>query len=113
MNDGLLIYSPVIKKELESFFQSKRLQFRGSKWMEDLLNRLEPYTVAGKLLRSNLLCLSYEMFSGRSPVASVIKASAALEITHSALLIHDDIMDNDDWRRGQPSLHRQYQLFGE
>jgi geranylgeranyl diphosphate synthase type I len=32
----------------------------------------------------------------------------ALELTHSALLIHDDIMDGDELRRGRPSFHRQY-----
>ena len=36
----------------------------------------------------------------------------ALELIHSALLIHDDVMDNDDFRRGKPSLHAQYQAVG-
>ena len=39
----------------------------------------------------------------------VISVAAALELFHSAALVHDDIMDNSDLRRGQPSLHRRFQ----
>lgn len=37
------------------------------------------------------------------------KVSAALEILHSGLLIHDDIMDDDTMRRGSKCIHIQYQ----
>ncbi|MET0459033.1 MAG: isopentenyl-diphosphate Delta-isomerase, partial [Ilumatobacteraceae bacterium] len=36
----------------------------------------------------------------------VLTAAAALELLHTFALIHDDVMDHSDWRRGQPSLHR-------
>jgi geranylgeranyl diphosphate synthase type I len=45
--------------------------------------------------------------SGRAePTSDVIGAAAALEIFHAAALVHDDIIDNSDTRRGRPAAHR-------
>jgi len=43
---------------------------------------------------------------------AVLPFACALELIHNYSLIHDDLpaMDNDDWRRGQPSCHK---TFGE
>ncbi len=38
-------------------------------------------------------------------IASVVSAAAALEIFHAAALVHDDIIDNSDTRRGAPAAH--------
>jgi geranylgeranyl diphosphate synthase, type I len=44
----------------------------------------------------------------------IVSVAAALEIFHAAALVHDDIMDNSDLRRGRPSLHRSFEaLHGE
>jgi geranylgeranyl diphosphate synthase type I len=37
--------------------------------------------------------------------------ASALEIFHAAALVHDDIMDNSDLRRGEPSLHRRFEAL--
>lgn len=37
---------------------------------------------------------------------NVVRAGAALELLHSCALVHDDLMDGSDVRRGRPSLHR-------
>jgi geranylgeranyl diphosphate synthase, type I len=39
----------------------------------------------------------------------IFQAAAALELLHAGALIHDDLMDASDTRRGQPSLHRQFE----
>ena len=39
----------------------------------------------------------------------VVSAAAALELFHAAALVHDDIMDNSDTRRGAPSAHRRFE----
>ncbi|GAA3864057.1 polyprenyl synthetase family protein [Leifsonia kafniensis] len=41
-----------------------------------------------------------------SPLSPVVGAASALEIFHAAALVHDDIIDNSDTRRGAPSAHR-------
>lgn len=38
----------------------------------------------------------------------ILAAAAALELLHVSALIHDDVMDGSDTRRGQPSLHRRF-----
>ena len=39
----------------------------------------------------------------------VVLAASALEVFHAAALVHDDIMDNSDTRRGEPSVHRSFE----
>ena len=64
----------------------------------------------GKRLRP-ILALATAQVLDRPP-QQVLPLAAALEFTHTYSLIHDDLpsMDNDDYRRGKPTLHRQ---FGE
>jgi geranylgeranyl diphosphate synthase type I len=40
---------------------------------------------------------------------SVVDAASALELFHAAALVHDDIIDNSDTRRGLPAAHRQFE----
>ena len=63
----------------------------------------------GKRLRPALVLWACELFGGAPEQA--IPAAVALEIYHNWTLVHDDIIDRDDLRRGQPTTHvtlRQY-----
>ena len=44
-------------------------------------------------------------------IHSVLLAATALEVFHAAALVHDDIMDNSDTRRGMPSAHRRFEAL--
>ncbi len=57
----------------------------------------------GKKIRPSLVLLSCEAVGGS--VDSALKTAAAVELIHTFSLIHDDIMDKDDMRRGKPSVH--------
>ena len=106
-------YTPAIRNGLESFLKTKRAVIEPSmKWQADFLDRLLSFTTTGKLLRGSLVCFTYEAFAQKPVSKSVIRAATALELAHSGLLIHDDIMDNDKLRRGQPSFHEQYRSLG-
>ncbi len=59
--------------------------------------------LGGKRLRPVLTLMANDMFGGESPKA--IKAALAIEMFHNFTLVHDDIMDNADIRRGQPTVH--------
>jgi geranylgeranyl diphosphate synthase, type I len=47
--------------------------------------------------------------AGGPDCPEITNAAAALELLHAGALIHDDLMDASDTRRGQPSLHRQFE----
>ena len=57
---------------------------------------------------------SDEGVSPGGPLDAVVSVASALEIFHAAALVHDDIIDNSDTRRGAPSAHRRFEeLHGE
>ncbi len=43
------------------------------------------------------------------PLDAVVSVAGALEVFHAAALVHDDIIDNSDTRRGAPSAHRRFE----
>lgn len=45
--------------------------------------------------------------------AAVVEAASALELLQACALIHDDLMDNSDTRRGSPSIHRSFEAMHE
>src|SRR5215813_3079105 len=47
--------------------------------------------------------------AGGPDCPEIINAAAALELLHAGALVHDDLMDASDTRRGQPSVHRQFE----
>lgn len=60
----------------------------------------------GKQIRPLLVLLSAKMFGNIS--SSTLHAAAALEMLHNASLIHDDVVDRSDIRRGRPTLNRDF-----
>lgn len=63
-------------------------------------------TIGGKRLRPALMLHAASMFT-RS-VEHVLTAAMAIEIFHNFTLLHDDIMDKADMRRGLPTVHKKY-----
>ncbi|EHK58322.1 polyprenyl synthetase family protein [Allomesorhizobium alhagi] len=64
----------------------------------------------GKRLRPFLVLESAALFDAESSGEAALRAAAALECVHCYSLIHDDLpaMDDDDLRRGQPTVHRAF-----
>lgn len=62
----------------------------------------------GKRLRPFLLMQTAALFDAKPQIA--LRIAAAVECVHCYSLIHDDLpaMDNDDLRRGQPTVHKAY-----
>lgn len=60
----------------------------------------------GKRLRPLLVLLSAKAVGGKC--SDAYYAGAAVELLHNFTLVHDDIMDNADKRRGRPTLHVKY-----
>lgn len=62
----------------------------------------------GKRLRPFLVMICAEAVGGKT--SKVINAAMAVELFHNFTLVHDDIMDNADKRRGRPTLHIKYDI---
>ncbi len=60
----------------------------------------------GKRIRPILLILSCRAVGGR--LNECINAALAVEFLHTFTLVHDDIMDQDDLRRGKPTVHKKW-----
>ena len=74
------------------------------------------FAAKGKLLRPALVLLSAGLTRPRGPAASgsesiepaLLRLATAVELLHSASLVHDDIIDGEPLRRGQATLNRRF-----
>ena len=76
-------------------------------WSKEPKGLYEPiaYTLAsgGKRLRPTLALIAAALFGGSEE--EVLPAALALEVFHNFTLLHDDVMDRADVRRGRPTVH--------
>ncbi len=63
--------------------------------------------IGGKRIRPRLCLLTYSLYKD-SFSEEILEPAAALEVFHSFTLIHDDIMDKADVRRGVPTVYRKW-----
>lgn len=109
--------------KLEEYFESrKKFVEKGlKKYLEpvntypEVLHKAMHYSVfpGGKRLRPILFCAAYETLKQNLNIRSlskVLPAACALELVHSASLIHDDLpsMDNSEIRRNSPACHSKF-----
>jgi len=81
---------------------------------EELLAAARESLAGGKRLRAAFCRAGFEAVHGPPPPgspeeASVLRAAAALEVLHASALVHDDVMDASDTRRGRPATHRAFE----
>ena len=68
----------------------------------------------GKRMRPSFCVWSYVATAGmpdREDMQTLLSAAASLELLHASALIHDDVMDSSDLRRGRPAAHRQFEAL--
>jgi geranylgeranyl diphosphate synthase, type I len=110
--DAKSILSSFKKKndaQLKSYFarETKRAS-KISAFDEEFITNLADFTAdGGKRLRASLLYYVYKMTGGEDE-AAILKVSPFIELFHSALLIHDDIMDESPLRHNKPTFHALY-----
>jgi Geranylgeranyl pyrophosphate synthase len=63
-------------------------------------------SIGGKRIRPVLMLLAYNLF--REDPESILMPACALETYHNYTLLHDDLMDNADMRRGQLTVHKKW-----
>ena len=84
--------------------------FEGLNWSIEPQSLYEPigYTLSagGKRIRPQLVLMGSALFGGT--LEKALPAATAIEIFHNFTLLHDDIMDNADTRRGRATVHKKW-----
>ncbi len=102
------------KKEIDVLledFLNKEVEFASQfgKITEDLCLGIKEFNLrGGKRIRPALVIEGYKCLKGDN-LDEVKKASLSIELAEAYLLIHDDVIDNDDFRRGKPSFHKVFE----
>ena len=75
--------------------------------MGPLVDAVADLLTGGKRLRAAFLYWGWRALGGADDDAAV-RAASSMEIFQAAALLHDDVMDNSDLRRGRPTAHRAF-----
>ena len=100
-----------IQRALTSFLdiQQERLAAIGPELTEQV-QAARDATSGGKRLRPSFCYWGFRA-AGGDPDLPILKAAASLEMLHVSALVHDDVMDSSDVRRGAPSAHRRFEAL--
>lgn len=77
----------------------------------EIVTAIDELTRGGKRLRPLFAFWGYLGAGGDPDATDIVQAGAALELFQAAALIHDDLIDRSDTRRGQPSMHRRFEAL--
>ncbi len=114
----LIDYVKVIDRKLVSYWDAEiALNFgfndRQKRVVREMLEHSKEHNLRpAKRARGAFVNFAYEL-SGNKSDERVFRAAMAVELVHTALLMHDDIMDRDEVRRGGPTTHKYYEAKGD
>lgn len=113
----------LIQLRIDEFLAEHRAQLTSiAPELGDVIDLAARYLAGGKRFRGLFCYWGWQSVAGRGDdlVAAedasgefpgIVLSAAALEVFHAAALVHDDIMDNSDTRRGAPSAHRLFEAI--
>ncbi|MEU5419154.1 polyprenyl synthetase family protein [Streptomyces sp. NPDC020667] len=90
---------------LEEFLTAKAAA-SDEPYLSYLAGLLREFLSGGKRIRPLLCVTGWRAADGGTDTESVIRVAACLELFHAFALIHDDVMDSSNTRRGRPTAHR-------
>ncbi|WP_188192833.1 polyprenyl synthetase family protein [Nonomuraea sp. SYSU D8015] len=93
-------------------FVERQLPGPGDPDLEPLRTAAEELLAGGKRLRP-AFCYWGWRGAGGTDVPEIFTAAASLELLQASALVHDDVMDKSDLRRGMPAAHRRFQAMHE
>ena len=100
---------PRVEKALAAFLSHQRTRMAAvDPALEPMSDAVEAFVLrGGKRLRPAFAYWGYRG-AGGVDTESVVAAVSALELVQASALIHDDLMDRSDTRRGEPAVHRRF-----
>ncbi len=98
----------LVHSELKRILTKKKKELGTiNQWPGLFLPKIQEFVLGGKCLRGSLALFAYQA-SGKKIDAKILKVAAGMELIHAGLIIHDDIMDNDEFRHGKKSIYKQF-----
>ena len=105
-------FSALLDERITEFFARERERVTAiSPHATVLVDAIEDLTRGGKRLRALLCYWGWRAAGGAVADDVAVAAAASLELFQTAALIHDDILDRSDTRRGKPSVHRVFEAL--
>lgn len=112
VNTYLTHYSSRIDPLIDNFFRKKIKQAAAAGSIpQRLLEKTLQLVRKGKKIRGAFVVLGYQIAGGKD-LDSIYQTSLFIELWQTGALIHDDIMDHADKRRGIPTIHKQFEQYG-
>lgn len=105
-------FTAKVNAELADFLDRQQREVGDiSPHASELVASIRDLVRGGKRLRPQFAYWGYVGSGGDPDDEVVVRAGAALELFQAAALIHDDLIDRSDTRRGQPSVHRRFEAI--
>ena len=102
---------PRVQKAVDDFIATQREILDGvSDDLDPLVESVSDLLSGGKRLRPAFCWWGYRG-AGGADTEEALRAAAALEVLQACALIHDDVMDGSDTRRGMPSAHHRFAML--
>ena len=99
-----------VKEELTLYLAQQRDYLTSiASELTPVCDALEDYLLEGGKRLRPLFAYAGFMAAGSVPSKTEIRAMASLELLQACALIHDDLMDGSDTRRGKPAIHRHFE----
>ncbi|MFX0083051.1 MAG: polyprenyl synthetase family protein [Candidatus Hodarchaeota archaeon] len=112
LDEYLKEYKAKINDAIKSIYDMKLKNIK-NRFLVDYYSELKDYFLAGgKRLRPLLCIATYNAFNKKKD-ETIVFPSVGIEFLHNASLIHDDIIDKDDFRRGKPAFHFRFRNYHE
>ncbi len=106
----------LIDAAITTHLDQELINFQQQQLAKPLFSLLKVFVVKGKTVRGGLFLSYLEAANPQfylEKQSELLKIAAALEIIHAGILAHDDVIDQDEQRRGSNSVWQEYRLQAE
>ena len=103
-----------VNDTLNGFMSEQVKSVEQNPFLHYYYSKIKDYLFSGgKRFRPILMILSYSSIKPNSISKDILQVSLSVELLHNASLIHDDIMDNAETRRGKNAFHRDLREYAK
>ena len=103
-----------VDKSLRSLMKDQLDSVKDNSFLQYFYKKIEDFLFSGgKRIRPVMMITAFSAVDSKRKIEDAVRTSLSLELIHNASLIHDDIMDNADTRRGKQAFHKIFHDYAE